>query len=40
MANLVLICRAHHWKIHEGGWLLMRSDEGLVPPPGLGRSEG
>jgi hypothetical protein len=35
VANLVLICRAHHWKIHEGGWLLIRSDEGLVTLPPL-----
>src|ERR1019366_8882127 len=40
LQNLVLVCRAHHWKIHEGGWLLIRSDEGLVTlpplPPDLG----
>ena len=35
VANLVLICRAHHWKIHEGGWLLIRSDEALVTLPPL-----
>ena len=33
--NLVLVCRAHHWKIHEGGWLMIRSDEGLVTLPPL-----
>ncbi|MGD1053329.1 MAG: DUF222 domain-containing protein [Candidatus Dormibacteria bacterium] len=33
--NLVLVCRAHHWKIHEGGWLLIRSAEGLVALPPL-----
>ena len=27
--NLVLICRYHHWKVHEGGWRLCR-DEGRV----------
>jgi hypothetical protein len=32
--NLVAICRAHHWKVHEGGWRLIRTDEGmLVLPP-------
>ena len=35
MDNLVLVCRAHHWKIHEGGWLLIRGDEGLVTLPPL-----
>ncbi|MGA3184280.1 MAG: DUF222 domain-containing protein [Candidatus Dormibacteria bacterium] len=33
--NLVLICRAHHWKIHEGGWMLLRGGEGLVTLPPL-----
>jgi hypothetical protein len=31
--NLVTICRAHHWKVHEGGWRLIRSDEGMVVLP-------
>jgi hypothetical protein len=31
--NLVTICRAHHWKVHEGGWRLIRSDEGIVVLP-------
>jgi hypothetical protein len=31
--NLVTICRAHHWKVHEGGWRLIRSDGGLVVLP-------
>src|ERR1019366_747928 len=37
--NLVTICRAHHWKVHEGGWRLIRSDEGMVvlPPVPLAR---
>ena len=38
--NLVLVCRAHHWKIHEGGWLLLRSDEGLVTVRPLPRDLG
>jgi hypothetical protein len=33
LANLVLICRAHHWKVHEGGWRLIRTDEGVVALP-------
>ncbi|MGA2282211.1 MAG: DUF222 domain-containing protein [Candidatus Dormibacteria bacterium] len=31
--NLVTICRAHHWKVHEGGWRLIRTDEGMVVLP-------
>jgi hypothetical protein len=31
--NLVTICRAHHWKVHEGGWRLIRTDEGVVALP-------
>ena len=30
LANLVTICRAHHWKVHEGGWRLIRTDERVV----------
>ena len=33
LANLVTICRAHHWKVHEGGWRLIRTDEGVVALP-------
>ena len=33
LANLVLICRAHHWKVHEGGWRLIRTDDGVVALP-------
>jgi hypothetical protein len=33
--NLVTICRAHHWKVHEGGWRLVRTDEGMVVLPPL-----
>ena len=25
LENLVSVCRAHHWKVHEGGWRLIRS---------------
>jgi hypothetical protein len=31
--NLVTICRGHHWKVHEGGWRLIRTDEGMVVLP-------
>jgi hypothetical protein len=33
LANLVTICRAHHWRVHEGGWRLVRTDEGVVALP-------
>jgi hypothetical protein len=31
--NLVTICRAHHWRVHEGGWGLIRTDDGVVALP-------
>ncbi|TME59084.1 MAG: DUF222 domain-containing protein [Chloroflexi bacterium] len=33
--NLVLLCYRHHWMVHEGGWQIVRSDEGrmLTIPP-------
>jgi hypothetical protein len=31
--NLVTICRAHHWKVHEGGWRLIRADDGVLALP-------
>lgn len=32
--NLVLLCTRHHWLVHEGGWQLVRSEDGcLVPEP-------
>jgi hypothetical protein len=35
LENLVLLCYRHHWKVHEGGWQMVKSDEGriLVIPP-------
>jgi Domain of unknown function (DUF222)/HNH endonuclease len=35
--NLVLLCHRHHWMLHEGGWSILRTDEGsilTVPPSG------
>jgi len=34
-ANLVLLCYRHHWKVHEGGWQIVRGDDGrmLTIPP-------
>ena len=34
--NLVLLCRAHHRAVHEGGWRLRRDPDGqmtAIPPP-------
>jgi hypothetical protein len=36
MPNLTLLCYRHHWMAHEGGWQIVRTDEGrmlTVPPP-------
>jgi HNH endonuclease len=35
LGNLALVCRAHHWAVHEGGWRLERDPEGrltAIPP--------
>ena len=33
--NLVLLCYRHHWMVHEGGWQIVRTDDGrmLTIPP-------
>src|ERR1700693_5854967 len=28
--NLVLICHRHHWLVHEGGWKLVRGEDGRM----------
>ena len=36
LANLALLCRAHHRAVHEGGWRLARGPDGrltAIPPP-------
>ncbi len=30
LPNLVLLCYRHHWMVHEGGWQIVRSDDGCV----------
>jgi len=37
LSNMVLLCTFHHWRVHEGGWLLGLSGEGnvVVVPPQL-----
>jgi HNH endonuclease len=35
LANLALVCRAHHRAVHEGGWRLVRDGDGrlcAIPP--------
>jgi hypothetical protein len=43
LSNMVLLCHRHHWMAHEGGWQLVRTEDGevlVVPPkpPGLARA--
>jgi hypothetical protein len=42
LANLALLCRAHHRAVHEGGWQLIRGPDGRFaahpPDPGTGRA--
>jgi hypothetical protein len=35
LSNLVLLCYRHHFLVHEGGWQLIRTDQGevLTVPP-------
>lgn len=35
LANLVLLCHRHHWMVHEGGWQIVRTEDGefrTIPP--------
>ena len=34
-ANLTLLCHRHHWMVHEGGWQIVRGEDGrmvTIPP--------
>ncbi|HEY3194619.1 MAG TPA: HNH endonuclease signature motif containing protein [Candidatus Dormibacteraeota bacterium] len=33
--NLILLCHRHHWMVHDGGWQIVRADDGrmLTIPP-------
>lgn len=34
-SNLTLLCYRHHWNVHEGGWQIVRGDDGgivTIPP--------
>jgi len=28
--NLVLLCHRHHWNVHEGGWKVLKNEDGRV----------
>src|ERR1700694_425250 len=28
--NLILLCHRHHWMVHEGGWQIVRGDDGYI----------
>ena len=35
LENMVFLCSRHHWKVHEGAWQLIRTDQGkiiTIPP--------
>jgi hypothetical protein len=32
LENQVLLCARHHWKVHEGDWQLVKSDDGRIIP--------
>jgi hypothetical protein len=35
LPKLVLLCYRHHWMVHEGGWQILRGDDGgivTIPP--------
>ena len=38
LGNLALLCYRHHWMVHEGGWQLIKTDDGqfLTVPPVVG----
>lgn len=35
LGNLVLLCYRHHWRVHEGGWQLIGTGEGVLTVPPL-----
>jgi len=42
--NMILLCARHHWKVHEGGWQLVKTDDGRIlpvaPTPTFGFARG
>ena len=33
--TMLLLCYCHHWRVHEGGWQIARTDEGVITVPPL-----
>jgi hypothetical protein len=33
--TMALLCYRHHWQVHEGGWMIARTDEGVITVPPL-----
>jgi hypothetical protein len=29
---MVLLCQRHHWMVHEGGWQIIKTDDGDLLP--------
>src|SRR5437879_5692757 len=44
LSNLILLCHRHHWLVHEGGWQLVKTDDGkmmsIAPPHSWGGGGG
>ena len=42
LINMILLCPFHHWRVHEGGWLLGLTDDGgvVAVPPQLHLARG
>src|SRR5438309_343687 len=40
LSNLILLCHRHHWLVHEGGWQLIKTEDGrimqIAPPHSWG----
>ena len=32
LGNLVLLCQRHHWMVHEGGWQIVKTEDGDLLP--------
>src|SRR2546423_500341 len=32
LENLILLCHRHHWMVHEGGWQIVKRDDGRILP--------
>jgi hypothetical protein len=28
--NIIPLCLRHHWMVHEGGWKILRTDDGSI----------